>query len=293
MKTPSPFYIKTLFSVLLALLFIGQTQAQKKERLRLSVNHFSVIDQEDYLNILARYKGENGYESVSGISLEIFQVLAEDSLVSLGNINTNKDGIAKFIIKNKRAHVADTVFDFTYLVQFEGDDKFRSADSDMSVSALGLTASIEIIDSIPHIQAKMIDPKTGDALTEEPLRVRLKRLFKPLIIGEDTYFTDEEGQISVAVPEGLQGEDGQLDFEVVLDEHDTYGTVISHVTADFGIAPTDESTFNSRELWSPAGKTPVFMLIFPNLLIFGIWFVILLSFRNLLLIFKSKNNENN
>ncbi len=71
--------------------------------------------------------------------------------------------------------------------------------------------------------------------------------------------------------EGIPGVDGNLTFEVVLKESDDYGTVKAMVNAPIGIPIVDESTFDERTMWSPRNKTPLFLLIFPNLLIFGMW----------------------
>lgn len=269
-----------------------QTSAQqKKERLRLSTTSITT-DDESAIQVLVRYKGENGYEGVPNLTLQFSQSVAEDSLVFLGESQTNTDGVAKFVIQDKKAHVPDSVYTYNYVVSFDGDDAFRSADDDITVSDLDMEVKWEVIDSLPYITAQLLDKKTGEAIASEPLKLRLKRLFRPLAIGGDMHFTDDDGKIEVEIPEGLPGENGNLTFEVVLDEHDTYGTVIKTVSSTSGVVPADASTFDQRELWSPASKTPIFMLIFPNLIIFGIWFVILLSFRNLLLIQKFNNNEN-
>jgi hypothetical protein len=77
-------------------------------------------------------------------------------------------------------------------------------------------------------------------------------------------------------------------IEVVLNESDTYGTVKALVNAPVGTPIVDESTFDERKMWSPRSKTPIFLLIFPNLLIFGIWGLIIYLFVNLIKISKAK-----
>lgn len=105
-------------------------------------------------------------------------------------------------------------------------------------------------------------------------------MFKPLRIGEEFNSTDDEGSILVPIDDGIPGVDGNLGIEVVLNERDDYGTVKAVVFAPIGVSIVDESTFNQRTMWSPRTKTPIFLLIFPNLLIFGIWgFIIYLIFN--------------
>ena len=111
-------------------------------------------------------------------------------------------------------------------------------------------------------------------------------------IGEDFYSTDENGTIIVPIEEGMPGVDGILTFEVVLNDSDDYGTVKALVKAPIGIPIVDESTFDDREMWSPRNKTPLFLLILPNILTFGMWIIIIYLIINLFRIFKTKTKTN-
>lgn len=287
------FSIPYIFKFLIVLFIlivgnVGLAQA-KKEKLRLSVQHFKTSETEVYLNTLARFKGENGFENIANVPLEIFQVFENDSLVSLGTSTTDSKGVSKFIIKDYRQHVSDTVSTFSYLVAFEGDDSFKSAEQDVTVTDISLKAEVKMIDSLYYVVARLSNPKDDSPIIEGELKVRLNRLFRPLTIGDDTNFTDDNGEISVEIPTNLPGENGSLTFEVVMDDSDTYGTVIASVESPIGVPIVDQSTFDERTLWSPRNKTPLFLWIFPNLIIFGIWTVIVLSILNLVNIYKSKS----
>lgn len=283
-------YIAKFLMVIFALTLADTGLAQaKKGKLRLSVKYFKTSDQDAYLNILARFKGENGFENVPDIPLEIFQTFENDSLTSLGTDKTNHNGVSKFVIKNYRQHVADTASTLSYLVTFEGNDAYKSAEQDVSVEDISLKAEIQLIDSLYYVIARLSNPKDGSPIIEGELKVRLQRLFRPLTIGDDTNFTDDNGEISVEIPANLPGENGNLTFEVVLDDSDTYGTVIAPIDSSIGVPIIDQSTYDERTLWSPRNKTPLFLWIFPNLIIFGIWTVIILSILNLIKIYKSKS----
>ncbi|VAW18293.1 hypothetical protein MNBD_BACTEROID04-89, partial [hydrothermal vent metagenome] len=95
------------------------------------------------------------------------------------------------------------------------------------------------------------------------------------------------GAILVPVEEGIPGIDGNLTFEVVLNDSDDFGTVKAIVEAPIGVPIVDESTFDQRTMWSPRNKTPLFLLILPNLLIFSIWGLIIYLITNLFKITKS------
>ena len=66
-----------------------------------------------------------------------------------------------------------------------------------------------------------------------------------------------------------------------------YGVVKYVFDAPIGTIIADESTFDQRTMWSPPSKTPLFLWIFPNIVIFGIWTVIVLLIMNLFKIYKS------
>jgi hypothetical protein len=88
----------------------------------------------------------------------------------------------------------------------------------------------------------------------------------------------------------MPGVNGELTFEVVLNESETYGTVKALVTAPIGTPIVDQSTFDKRTLWSPPSKAPYCLLIFPNLIILGVWLPILLLIINLFRISKAGMN---
>ena len=116
--------------------------------------------------------------------------------------------------------------------------------------------------------------------------MQLQRLFAPLTIGESSYETDDDGRVQIELTDTMPGIDGILTFQVTMDSR-KYGIVKNIFEAPIGKVIVDQSTFNDRTMWSPPNKTPIFLLIFPNLIILGIWFVIGLLVFNLIKIYKS------
>lgn len=148
-----------------------------------------------------------------------------------------------------------------------------------------MKAESVVVDSVNQISAKLLDI-TGAPLEGQKLSVKVHRLFAPLTIGKSSYKTDDDGAILVPIEKAIPGVDGKLTFEVMIDSR-KYG-VVSHVfEAPIGTPVVDESTFDQRTMWSPPNKTPIFLWIFPNLVILGIWIVIFMLVRNLFKIYKS------
>jgi len=138
---------------------------------------------------------------------------------------------------------------------------------------------------VQTIKATLTD-EFGEPISGQKLKISLERMFAPLGIGK-SYKTDKKGNISVPLLAQYSGIDGKLNFEVSL-ESKKYGTVKYLLSTSIGKPIEDLSTFEDRTLWSPPGKTPLFLLVFPNLLLLGIWCVILLIIINLYKIYSTK-----
>ncbi len=258
-----------------------------KTKARVSVQYNKIMNQESFISIEAKYKGENGIEPATQVEFRVYQRIAEDSLLHLGTIATNHSGIAKFPLANHQDSTTSLSGDFSFVVKIENDPKFSDAETEFTISDANLVARLKTVDSVNQITATLTDA-SGQPVAGHSLRVQLQRMFGPLSIGDETYETDENGTITVLVEEPMPGINGVLTFEVVLNESDEYGTVKAIIDAPIGIPITDHSTFDKRTMWSPPSKTPYYLLIFPNLIILGVWVPILMFIINLFRISRAK-----
>ncbi len=262
------------------------TQAQnKKYKARLSVDYIKTMGADPVIKVSVKFKGENGYEPATDLPLNIYQQLAEDSLNLVGEINTNKNGVASYQLVNFGKDVGDSIITYNYVAKIENNEKFKKAKKSIRFSDVNLLAEVMEIDSVKYISAKLTNV-IGKPLAGEKLKVMVHRLFAPLTIGNSSYRTEKDGIILVPLEKPLPGIDGKLTFEVMLESR-KYGTVRHIFEAQIGKPIIDKSTFDQRTMWSPQNKTPVFLLIFPNIIILGIWAIIILLINNLIKIYKS------
>jgi hypothetical protein len=259
-------------------------QIQAKEKARISVDYHRIVGENGFLLINAKYKVEKKYEPATELNLNIYEEINEDSIALRGKVITDYEGNAQFVIEARNV-VSDELVTYKYLVRIEDDEIFKDAEKSESFLDVNLVASAIEEDSVNYISAELTDAN-GDPIEGEKLQVVVQRLFAPLTIGESSNKTDEDGSILVAVENPLPGLDGILTFEVIL-ESKKYGNVKVVFDAPIGKVITDLSTFDQRTMWSPPGKTPLFLLIFPNIVIFGIWIVIVTLIFNLFRIYKS------
>ena len=291
MKDP----IKFRLIILLFLgVFLGNTgfycmnaQDPKKNNVRLKVEYIKIMNEEIYFNITASSKIEKKNVDIPNIEIVVYNEY-DDEEIGLGTAITNLKGEARFVVKDYNSIKSDSTNTYTVGVSFYGNDSFKKASKSISFKNADIDAKIITIDSLNYFTATLKDVTKDSLIEGASLSVQVERLFQPLFIGEEFYITDENGTIIVPVEHGIPGIDGNLNIEVVMYDNEEYGTVIDKFIAPIGVPIVEESTFDERTMWSPRNKTPLFLLIFPNLLILGMWGLILYLTFNLLKIYKSK-----
>ncbi len=261
-------------------------QEVKKNRVRLKLDYIKVMESDAYLDIKASAKIDKKNIDVSNITIKVYNEV-DDEEIDLGNVITNMNGKSRFIIKNLKSLKPDSTNVYTLGISFKGNDLYKRASKTVSFRDAEITAKIITKDSTNFVTATLKDISLDSLLVDHSLDVQVQRLFSPLKIGEEFNNTDENGTILVPVEEGIPGVNGNLTLEVVLNDSDDYGTVKALINAPIGTPIVDESTYDQRTLWSPRDKTPISILVFANLLIFGIWGMLFYLMYNLFKISKS------
>ena len=281
------FCVMTMFPFMLGIQY-SVAQNNEKSKVRLKANYVKLMNGPSYIDIAGTAKVDDQNINVTNIDLTIYNEI-NDEQVELGNARIRENGKGRFVIESLKVIQADSSNTYNLSISFEGNDQFSRASKSLSFKDANIELKTETIDSTNVVMATLIEAVTSQPIADEPLNVQVKRLFKPLRLGGDFINTDEEGKIKVEVEKGIPGIDGNLTLEVVLNEHDDYGTVKALVNAPWGIPIVENSTFDQRTMWSPPSKTPIFLLIVPNLLILGVWGTIIVLIVNLFKIYKSKN----
>ncbi|OGS70844.1 MAG: hypothetical protein A3F91_11650 [Flavobacteria bacterium RIFCSPLOWO2_12_FULL_35_11] len=280
----NPLIIRHFFLVVLSVFLCTSVFAQDKVRLK--AEYVKVMNEGVYFDIQATAKVNDENVNVSKIELVIYNLVGDEQ-VEIGKTITNMQGKSRFALKDINSIKPDSSNTYNIDISFAGNDKFSDASKSISFKNADIEAKLVSIDSVYYVTATLIDKSTDSLVVGESLKVQIQRMFKALPIGEEFNETDEDGTILVPIPEGIPGVDGILAIEVVLSESEEFGTVKAIVNAPIGKPVVDESTFDERTMWSPRSKTPLFLLIFPNLLIFAIWGIIIYLITNLFKITKS------
>jgi len=266
-------------------------QNAKKNKVRLKAYYVKIMNEEVYFDINASSRIDNKNVNVANIDLTVYNEY-DDEKIELGTIKTDMNGAGRCVVKDFNSIKPDSTNSYNILISFKGNEDFSRASKRLTFRLANIKANLITKDSINYITASLLDVSKDSLIGDASLTVQVQRLFQPLFVGEEFYITDESGTIVVPVEEGIPGVDGNLTIEVVLSDSDDYGTVKAIVIAPIGKPIVDESTFDQRKMWSPRNKTPIFLLIFPNIIIFGMLGLIVYLMFNLFKISKSKTKTN-
>tara|TARA_R110000868_G_scaffold20478_16_gene86680 strand:- start:1008 stop:1877 length:870 start_codon:yes stop_codon:yes gene_type:complete len=281
-----PIFIAFVSVALLGASFQNLYAQKAKNTVRLKAKYVKIMDGEIYFDIAAAAKVGKQNLDVSHVDIYAYNEV-NDEEIELGKTTTNAKGESKFVLPNLNALKPDSTNTYTVNFSFKGNDTLKKASKSLSFKNADIKAKIITKDSINYISATLIDTDSTSPLTKTILNIQVNRLFKSLPIGDEYNYTDENGTIFVPIEEGIPGVDGILTLEVVLKESNDYGTVKAFVKAPVGVPSVEESTFDERTMWSPRNKTPWFLLIYPNILIFITWGLFVYLIINLFKISKS------
>jgi hypothetical protein len=261
-------------------------QNDQKHRVRLRADYVKIIEGDAYLNIKATAKIGDETLPVPNIEIAVYNEVEGEEII-LGNTKTNIKGESRFVLNKSMDLKSDSTNTYNLGISFNGNDSFRKASKSTSFKNAHIAAKLITKDSINYITATLRETATDSLLAGKSLILQVQRLFKPLKIGEELNFTDENGSIQVPVEEGIPGIDGNLVIEVVLEDSDDYGTVKTIINAPIGTPIVEEITFDQRKMWSPRNKTPIFLLVVINLIIAVVYGLFIYLIFNLFRISKN------
>lgn len=266
--------------------------AQEQKSARLSLSYVKHNTEGAYIKASVKYRENRQYFPAGNLKLHLYKITdqtgddTQNASEKVSTEITNSQGEAYFYLKDKNFGEVEQFYE----VKIENSDIFEDNVENISFKDANIIAKVNQEDSLKTLQIKLVDAQK-QPLENQFLKVELKRLFGNMKIGDEEYYeTDEDGEIAIDLEEPLFSKSRDLEFIIKLDESEDYGTVIETLKADFGTVMESKDTYNQRTMWSTGVKAPLFVLIIPNLLLVGIWGVILSLIYNLYRIYKNHEN---
>lgn len=279
------------FSLLtIALLLTGTsiTSAQdEKKSIKLGVSYFQINDQTHEVSATAKSKRGKKFEAVSNVEVEFF-IGEQNASNSLGKAKTNRKGIASLELPATVVSKLDSLSPFK-LIAFVAENKEygeQSTEAEFTKARIDLTTSEE--DSVRKINAKLLMLKDGKWVEapETEMKIFVKRIFSDLSLSEHALTTNEKGDASAdfSFKTAIPGDEkGYIIIGAKVEDNDNYGTIVGLKYVKWGTPQKEDNSFYERSLWAARDKTPIWLLVFPNVVILTVWGLIFYMFY---LIFK-------
>ena len=273
------------FSILITISFFSGfqnswAQTEKKGAMKLDLAYTQVNDGPPLLKISAKTKKGKKFEPLEGIEVALSLMEANPNNL-LGKATTNIKGTASFQVPLEIAAKLDSLSPFKLIASVPSSDRFDETTTEIEITKARIELLLQEVDSTRSVAAKVLELKDGK-WTDAPgteVKIFVKRLFSDLPVGEDAYTTDKSGGVSVEFNIGIPGDaGGNIIVGAKIDDSETYGTISSMKEINWGTPAKADLSFSKRTLWAARDKTPLWLLIGPNLIIVTVWGIIFYLF---------------
>jgi hypothetical protein len=286
------------FIALIASLFIFQAQAQDKTEkgtVNIDLAYYQLNNDLPVIKVSAKTKKEKRFVPVEGIEINLF-FGTENSHGFMGVIKTDGHGAATLSLPERFKTEWDSLSSFKFIGTVTKNDNFEDQSTELEISKAKIELTLTDVDSVRTIHAKVLafENKSWVAQPETEMKLVVRRLLSDLkATEEDTYTTNETGEVSaefnVSVPGDTQG---NIDVGAKIEDHEKYGSLVSTKAVKWGLPVAPDHSFSKRTLWATRSKTPLWLLIFPNIIIISVWGIIFFLLYQIIRIIKlGKTNE--
>lgn len=214
--------------------------------------------------------------------LKIDFYAGEDSLVNLGSMTTDEDGMAILVLGDNSGLPVTAGGEIRYYAEYEGDEGVLPAEYEVYIVDASVEMTLEMVDSVRTVKVRAFTPVEGDEIpfADEDIYVYVARMFNDLPLGED--FLNENGEFTVEVPDDIPGDiNGNIEIIARFNDHYLFGTVEQRQKVQWGIPTDPQIPMSGRTLWTQIA--PLWMIITLSILLTGVWshyiYVVIQLFR--------------
>lgn len=241
----------------------------------LSLSYFKVSDDVPYLQVQVRKRVDRRYLPMEGVRVRMY--FGEESAKGfMGEAVSDEKGIAKAQMANAMMTDWHALNSLDFFAAVDSTDTTESADESLTVTKARL--EVHTVDSTKQITAvleKAVD-NGWEAVAGTEVKLFVKRDFGKLPVTDDYLETNDSGAVSAPLKATLPGDSiGRLTVGAFVEDSDDFGNIIAYASTRWGTPTVDDnSAFYRRSLWATRDRTPLWLLIFPNLIILGVWGII-------------------
>ncbi len=272
-------YLKGLTALLLSVTLCS-VQAQdktEKSKVKVDLTYNQQNDELPVLKITTKTKKGKKFEAVDSVDVNLY-FNEETTNGFIGRVKTNSKGTALLKLPLRLEKIWASTSDYKFIASLTGSDRYEDASAEIEIAKAKIELTLEEKDSVRSIHATLLAFKDSSwvAVPETEMKLVVRRLLADLKAGEeDSYTTDENGVASAEFSMTIPGDkDGNIFVGAKIEDNELYGNVVATKMVKWGTPLPADDSFSKRSLWATRDKTPLWLLIFPNLIITGVWGII-------------------
>jgi len=257
----------------LAALPLHAQDKKEKGTLRLEVAYDQKNDDLPVIRVVARAKVKKKFKPVAGVAVNVF-LDHENAEGFLGQVETRADGTNHVPLTPAAAKYWRDHHHFTFIAAVTNNENYEDASAQIDISKARIELLVNEKDSTRTLTAKVLAHNDTAWVPVPGAEVKFvaKRYFSDLPVGGNAVATDDQGLATADYKLTLPGDaEGKIFVAAKLDENETYGTIQTTVPVKWGTPVPPDHLFAQRTLWATRDKTPLWLLIFPNLIIVTVW----------------------
>jgi len=290
-------YSTRLIAIALCLVpFLAHAQDKtEKGTIKIDLTYYQLNNDLPVIKVSAKTKKERKFEMVGGVEVNLF-FGKETAHGFIGRIKTNSHGVGSSSLPMKFKSQWDSLSSFKFIGTVTKNDQFENQSTELEIAKAKIELTLEDVDSVRTIHAKVLAFRDNSwvAQPETEIKLVVRRLLSDLKATEDeTFTTDKNGEVSTEFSLSIPGDaQGNIIIGAKIDDHETYGSLVSAKAVKWGLPLVPDNSFAKRTLWATRDKTPLWLLIFPNLIIISVWGIIFFLIYQIVRIIKlGRTNE--
>ncbi|HWH62358.1 MAG TPA: hypothetical protein VNS50_03760 [Ginsengibacter sp.] len=242
----------------------------------LSVSYFLPATNVPYLEVTTKKKVGRKFEPVKNIRLNIYYNEAEQKNL-LGQVTTDSIGKGRIGLPPSFKNTWESLDEFKFLAQSDSSAGQEPLSADITIKKAILSVDTTSLDGVRTVIGELKE-KNGNAwvpVKDIDMNLSIKRMLGNLSAGDEPVYTSDSTGVSSAEfkRDSIPGDEkGNITLVAKVDDNDTYGTLVTEKTVNWGRAinpPKD--FFAQRTLWSTSHETPIWLLFTVWPIVIGIW----------------------
>jgi hypothetical protein len=270
-----------LITIVLCLIaFLAQAQDKpEKGTIKIDLTYHQLNNDLPVIKVSAKTKKEKRFQPVEGVEINLF-FNTETSKGFMGRVETNNNGVGSLAMPVRFKDQWDSSSNFKFIGTLTQNDSFADQSTELEITKAKIELTLKDIDSTIHAKVLAFQDTGWVPQPETEIKFVVRRLMSDLTATEEeTFTTDKNGEVSTEFNLSIPGDaQGNIAIGAKIEDHETYGSLVATKTAKWGVPPDPDNSFAKsfakRTLWATRDKTPIWLLVFPNLIIVCVWGII-------------------